>query len=35
MKSTGKSHWERFRAAVAAQDDAKAESLIPLSLIHI
>lgn len=29
MKSTGKSHWERFRAAVAAQDDEKAESLLP------
>lgn len=30
MKSTGKSHWERFRAAVAAQDDKTAEALIPL-----
>lgn len=30
MKSTGKSHWERFRAAVAAQDDEKAEALVAL-----
>ncbi len=30
MKSTGKSHWERFRAAVAAGDDEKAESLVAL-----
>ena len=30
MKSTGKSHWERFRAAVAAGDDERAESLVSL-----
>ncbi|MBI3960169.1 MAG: HEAT repeat domain-containing protein [Chloroflexi bacterium] len=30
MKSTGKSHWERFRAAVAAGDDEKAKSLVAL-----
>ena len=30
MKSTGKSHWERFRAAVAANNDKQAEALVPL-----
>jgi len=30
MKSTGKSHWERFQAAVVAGDDEKAEALVPL-----
>lgn len=30
MKSTGKSHWERFLAAVAAGDDERAESLVSL-----
>ena len=30
MKSTGKTHWERFSGAVAAGDDEQAEALIPL-----
>jgi len=30
MKSTGKSHWERFQAAVAAGNDEQAESLVNL-----
>ncbi|HRJ40652.1 MAG: HEAT repeat domain-containing protein [Caldilineaceae bacterium] len=30
MKSTGKTHWERFYAAVASGDDEQAEALIPL-----
>lgn len=30
MKSTGKSHWERFFAAVIAGDDEQAEALVPL-----
>ena len=29
MKSTGKTHWERFYAAVTAGDDEQAEAVVP------
>ena len=29
MKSTGKTHWERFYAAVTAGDDERSEALVP------